>query len=154
MSTIVWSGNQLLQAVGNRQEQLGKVDWEESSNSWVLWLKDTCRVLGHEGGHIRGDEFASSEEAREKAASSPSAFIMHWIWMRNAIKEEVANELEKNRANISSKLGGQVKWKTVRNKVAEYFESIPRDEIRKWGKKIAEGVLLSELIDQIRQILG
>ena len=85
MSFVTWSENRLVQRVGNSEEELGEVAWDESSGTFVLWLRDTCGVLGAEGGYMRADEFASIADAREKAKSAPSVFIMHLIWMRKSV---------------------------------------------------------------------
>ena len=51
-------------------------------------------MLGLNGEHIRGDEFPSMAVAKQKAASSPSAFILHYIWMRNVAKRETIRALD------------------------------------------------------------
>ena len=75
MSSIIWQGDRLFQRVANDEEELGYVSLENDSGTYVLWLKDTCGVLGM--NYIRGDEFSSMTEAKAGAAVSPSAFIMH-----------------------------------------------------------------------------
>ena len=62
MSSITWSGDRLIQRVGENEEELGKIAWDGNSGMFVLWLKDTCGVLGADGGYMRGDEFASMVE--------------------------------------------------------------------------------------------
>lgn len=80
MSSVTWKENRLLQHVGKHDEELGYVAFDQNSKTYVLWLKDTCGVLGLNGGHIRGDEFPSMTAAKQKAASSPSVFILHYTY--------------------------------------------------------------------------
>ena len=152
LSSILWSDDRLIQRVGNREEELGKVAWDESAGMVVLWLKDTFGVLGPERTYIRGDEFSSMYEAREKAASSPSAFLMHCLWMRKSVKDQVADEVDKNWDGISSELDGDIRRKAVREKLAEYFDALPVEELRKWGRRIAEGLAVGVLVDVIRSL--
>ena len=53
MSSITWSGNQLIQRVGKSEGELGKVAWDGNSETAVLWLKDTGGVLGAQDAYIR-----------------------------------------------------------------------------------------------------
>ena len=96
MSSINMRGGLLTQRVGNRTDELGFLDWDANSGTCVLWLKDTCGVFGLGGGHIRGDEYASMEDGKANALSSPSAFIMHVMWLRNSVKDQIADALERN----------------------------------------------------------
>ena len=59
MSAITWQENRLIQHVGTHDEELGYVDFDENSGTYVLWLKDTCGVLGSERRIHTGDEFPS-----------------------------------------------------------------------------------------------
>ena len=93
MSTMKWDGNRIMQQVGRGKEELGYIGFDENTKTWVLWLKDTCGVLGLNGGDIRGDEYASDEEAKDKAMGSPSAFIMHYIWIRRVAKRQVIESI-------------------------------------------------------------
>lgn len=47
----------------------------------MLWLKDTRDVFGIKSGYVRGDSFPTMEDAKQKAASSTSAFLLHFMWM-------------------------------------------------------------------------
>ena len=53
MSSITWKGNYLFQHMGKHDEELGYVKCDEKSGKCFLWLKDTCGVMGSNGGHIR-----------------------------------------------------------------------------------------------------
>ena len=150
MSLIIWSEDRLIQRVGNREEELGNVARDENTGIIVLWLKDTCGVLGPEGTYLRGDEFSSMDEAREKASSSPSAFLMHCLWMRKSVEDQVAEEVDKKWDSVSSELDGNIRRKPVREKLADYFDILPIEELKKWSRRIAEGVTIGVLVDLIK----
>ena len=58
MSGMHWRENRLIQRVGDKQGELG----------YVLWLKDHDGVfLNPAGSYVRGDEWATLHEAKEKA---------------------------------------------------------------------------------------
>ena len=67
--------------MGNHVEELGYVALEQNTETYVLWLKDTCDMLGLNGGYIRGDEYPSMVSAKKSAASSVSAQLVHHMWM-------------------------------------------------------------------------
>lgn len=150
MSSITWSGDRLVQRVGQSKCELGMVAQEDGSDSAVLWLKDTCGLLGLNGGYFRADEYASMRDAKANAACSPSAFIMHWIWMRSSVVDQVTNELEENWEIIASKSGANAEKKSVCNQVAEYFRKLPLEEIREWGTQIAKGTVVAALVDLVK----
>ena len=79
---------------------------------------------------------------------------MQLLWLRNVIKEDVADELENNREQIVSELGNKAKWKKIRKRIAEHFDALPKDELKQWGKKIGEAALVGELIKLAKQLLG
>ena len=56
MSTITWQGNRLIQRITskNREEELGKVEFDENTKSYVLWLKDTHNLFKTNYGYVRG----------------------------------------------------------------------------------------------------
>jgi len=81
MSSIIWHGQNLIQRAGGNTEELGYVKFDPSSNSYVLWLRDLRGVFGPNNAYIRCEEFSSMEEAKQKAASSTSAFLFHWMWL-------------------------------------------------------------------------
>ena len=81
-----WEGNRLLQGVGstNASAELGYVRYDEHSKQYVLWLKDyEGDFVGNPGRYVRGDTWNSMEEARQGAAQSPSAFLLHLKWMHS-----------------------------------------------------------------------
>lgn len=81
MSTVLWDGDNLIQKAGKNIEQLGHVKYEEASDDYVLWLKDTRNVFGTNTGYIRGDAFRSLEDAKQNATTSTSAFLFHYMWL-------------------------------------------------------------------------
>ena len=120
MSTIRWQGDRLFQKVGNNVAELGYVALDNDSRTYVLWLKDTCGLLGL--SYIRGDEFSSMGEAKAKAATSPSAFIMHFIWMRSFSKRQITEALEEHWEEISSKLEDGI----TKDKLRDTVSKLPR----------------------------
>ena len=91
MSTITWQGNRLIQRITskNREEELGKVEFDENTKTYVLWLKDTHNFFKTNYGYVRGDEYGSLDLAKEKAAQSVSASLLHHLWMMPKTKQEV-----------------------------------------------------------------
>ena len=81
MSSVTWQGNRLIQNAGDHVEELGYVSLDQNTNTYVLWLKDTCNVFGLNGGYLRGDEFPSLASAKHNAAFSTSANLVHHMWM-------------------------------------------------------------------------
>ena len=146
MSSITWKGNRLIQHVGKYDEELGYVKCDENSEKCFLWLKDTCGVLGLNGGHIRGDEFPSMAAAKQKAAVSPSAFILHYLWMRNAVKRETMRALDDHWDEISPNLPRDASKDDLRDRIGKYIEELPIEKIKDWVEKIGEGVIASAII--------
>ena len=155
MSGITWSGNRLIQRVGQESEELGYVELEGDSGTAVLWLKDTCSVLGLNGGVIRGDAFASMADAKKNAASSPCAFIMHWIWLRAVAKRGTLKVLDEHWNKVSSELDGDLRRKAVREMVAEYLDKLPPKKSGEWYEKIqADPLIVGVLLILIAEALS
>ena len=86
MSTLQWDGHRLIQSVGskNARAELGYVSYDKHSKKYVLWLKDLAGdFIGNPGQYVRGDSWDTMEEALEKAANCPSAFLFHLKWMHS-----------------------------------------------------------------------
>ena len=81
MSSVVWDKDNLIQEAGGNVEELGHVKYDQHSNEYVLWLKDTRDVFGANKGYIRGDSFPSMKDAKQQAAFSKSAWLLHYMWM-------------------------------------------------------------------------
>ena len=100
MSSVVWDKDNLIQKVGGNVEELGHVKYDQHSNEYVLWLKDTRDVFGTNKGYIRGDSFPSMKDAKQNAAGSKSAFLLHYMWMvglrddRNKTGKDVTQGIE------------------------------------------------------------
>ena len=154
MSSITWSGNRLIQRVGESECELGKITPEDGSETVVLWLKDTCGLLDLNGGYIRAEEYASIAQAKENAAGTSSAFIMHWLWMRNSVKNQIADELERNWDAIAPELNDNSKRKEARKRIAEYLDAMPLSQIQNWSRRISEGTATSVLVDLLRKATG
>ena len=72
MSGINWSENRLIQRVRGHEEELGYIEFEPNSKTYVLWLKDTFGVANTAGAHIRADEYSSMAVAKAEALNAPS----------------------------------------------------------------------------------
>ena len=152
MSTMNWQGNRIMQKVGSSREQLGSIRLEKDAKTWVLWLKDTCGVLGLSGGEIRGDEYPSEEQAKAKALDSPSAFIMHYIWIRSVTKRQVIEALEEHWDEISSELDGSSK-ETVLDETPTRWDKLSTLEMNKWAERLAKPLTVANaLVDLIRKL--
>ncbi len=155
MSSITWKGNRLIQHVGGHDEELGYVKCDEDSEKCFLWLKDTCGVLGLNGGHIRGDEFPSMSAAKQKAASSPSASILHYIWMRNVVKRETIRAFDDYWDEISPNLPHDTSKEDLLHKILRHLEQLPIDEIKAWAEKIKDVYkIVSTIIELAKSVMG
>ncbi len=154
MSAITWKEeNRLFQHVGTHEEELGYVAFDQKSKTYVLWLKDTCGVLGLNGGYIRGDEFPSMAAAKEKAASSPSAFIFH-MWMRDVVKRETLRALDDHWDEISPNLPHDASKDDLRDKILRHLEQLPIEKIKDWAGKIRDNVIVSTIMEVAKRLLG
>ena len=154
MSSITWKGSHLSQHVGKFDEELGHIAFDPNSKTYVLWLKDTCGILGLNGGYIRGDEFPSGASAKEKAVSSASAFILHHIWMRNVVKQETIQALDDHWDDISSELPNDANKDDLRDRVGRYIEQLPIAKIKIWAEKIRDSVIVSAILELAKRLLG
>ena len=81
MSSVLWDGDNLIQKVGQNTEKLGHVKLDEHADEYVLWLKDTRGVFAPGNTYMRGDTFPSMKDAKQRAASSVSAWLFHYMWL-------------------------------------------------------------------------
>jgi hypothetical protein len=82
LSSITWdNADRLIQRMGDQTAELGYVAHERDTHRYVLWLKDVSGNVVGRGYYVRGEVFESRDDALLRAASSPSAFIMHLVWM-------------------------------------------------------------------------
>lgn len=137
MSFIERHENKFIQRVGKREEELGKIEFDPASKTYVLWLKDTCGVLGLNSGYIRGEEYASLDEARKSAASSPASFILHWIWMRNAIAEQASAVVEDHWDEISPQVNGGISKESFHERVLQKIRNMSEGMLKIFGNEVA-----------------
>ena len=84
MSSKHLLGNRVIQKVGGKEAELGYIGKDKSTGSYVLWLKDHDGVfMGNRGSYVRGDEWPTLAEAKEKVLTSTSANLAHWSWMQS-----------------------------------------------------------------------
>ena len=117
MSGMHWRENRLIQRVGDKQGELGYVARDGSTGGYVLWLKDHDGVfLNPAGSYVRGDEWATLHEAKEKAPRSASAMLAHLMWMKSAPHRYgfLAMQFDKDEIeNLSSKHLKPVIWREL-----------------------------------------
>ncbi len=154
MSSITWSGMKLVQTLGHDSEELGVVRLDDTSSRHVLWLKDTCGVLDLDGSYIRADEYQSLDDAKNNAALSSSAFIMHYIWIRRIAKLRTMEALDEHWDDIAAAIPYGINRDAVRDRVSKYLDRLPIDQIKQWGTRIRDGVIVSALVELIRSFLG
>ena len=144
MSSMTWRDDRtIIQRAGNEAEELGYVELENDTGFYVLWLKDTCGVLDLSGGHIRGDTFSSMEDARQRATLAPSAFIMHYMWLRNSVSSQFMGALDNDWERIAPELGADVEKESLRSRIAEHINQLPVGTLKEWSQKIAEGLIIA-----------
>lgn len=155
MSAITWQGDHLFQRVGTHEEELGYIDFDQNAQTYVLWLKDTCGVLGLNSGPIRGDEFPSMAAAKQEAALSPSAFILHYLWMRNVVKRETIRVLDDHWDEISPNVPHDASKDDLRDRIVRYIEQLPIDKIKSWLEKIKDVyAIVRTIIELAKSLLG
>lgn len=117
MSGMCWRENRLIQRVGDKQGELGYVGRDGSTGGYVLWLKDHDGVfLNPAGSYVRGDEWPTLHEAKEKAPQSASAMLAHLMWMKSAPHRYgfLAMQFDKDEIeNLSSKHIKPVIWREL-----------------------------------------
>ena len=87
MSGMTLVGDRIIQSVGENSSELGYIAYDRHSETYVLWLRDVDGdFLRVPGQYVRGGEWPTIEDAREKAMSSPGAFLLHLKWM-NALEQ-------------------------------------------------------------------
>lgn len=83
MSGMHWRANHLVQTIGDKQGELGYLELDENSGTYVLWVKDHDGVfLNPAGLYVRGDEWTTLREAKEKAPLSASARLAQLMWKK------------------------------------------------------------------------
>ena len=85
MSSIFWKKGSLIQRVGNHQEELGYIEFDSRTKTYVLWLKDPNE---EEARYIRGDEFPSLAEAKDEAAELAAVWMFHYTWLSRLRRED------------------------------------------------------------------
>ena len=153
MSVIHLSGNRLTQQIGGRQEELGYIELESSSDRYVLWLRDTFGVANSAGAYIRADEYPSLEVAKSNVLSAPSVFIWHLIWTRDVLKREAEKELEKQWGQLSA--NGPVPSKqSLQDRLRAYLDRLPRDKFEELFEKIRTVAFNQAIAEIIKRFLN
>ncbi len=77
----------IVQGRRDQTAELGYIGHEKQTGKFVLWLKDPEGIFGAKDGHIRGDEWDSLDEAKQRAIDSTSARLAHFMWLQS-LKEK------------------------------------------------------------------
>jgi len=145
MSTLNWDGHRIIQSVNSKQasDELGYISHDKHSGKYVLWLMDqTGDFLGNPGSYVRGDSWDTLEEALEKAASCPRAFLMHLKWIHSLEIEFGFMAMEFGHPDLENVVANHIKPTILRSFNIEV--NTARD--------VAQAGLLDEIIrDHIRR---
>ena len=133
MSAVLWDGDNLIQKVGQNTEELGHVKLDEHSNEYVLWLKDTRNVFGSDNTYVRGDTFPSMNDAKERAASSRSAWLFHYMWLIGLQDSAASSDGTIAQAIADAKDGKPLKESTFKKEMKKLDESLRKE--RKFARR-------------------
>ena len=151
MSSIIWKGDYLSQHLRDYEGELGYVKLDQNSNTYVLWLKDTFGVvMGTPDAYIRGDEFPSMVVAKQKAALSASAFILHCIWMRNVVKKQTLQAVNDHWDEISTKLPSDTNKDDLLDKLRKYIDRLTNEKVKDLGEKVATSVVVQTILELLK----
>ncbi len=88
MSGMRWEDDgKIVQELRNQKAELGYIGHERDTGKFILWLKDPEGIFGNKAGYIRGDEWDSLDEAKQRALDSTSARLAHFMWLQS-LKEQ------------------------------------------------------------------
>ena len=131
---MVWDGDNLVQRVGDDIEELGHVKFEPASNRYVLWLRDLRGVFGVNDAYVRGDSFPSMRDAKQHAASSTSAWLLHLMWLAGLRERDQASDADIALALADAETGKPLTVSTFKEEmgtVKAALESAERDAEQK-----------------------
>ncbi len=134
-------------------KELGYVKLDQNSNTCVLWLKDTFGVVtGSPGGYIRGDEFPSMAFAKQKATSSASAFILHYIWMRNVAKKQVSQAVDYHWDEISKNLPSDTNKDDLLDKLRTYLDRLTNEKVKDLSERVLTNVAIQTIVELLKKL--
>lgn len=148
MSGIHLSGNRLTQRIQDREEELGHIELEPSSDKCVLWLKDTFGIASTAGAYIRAEEYPSLDAAKSNVLSAPSLFIWHLVWIRNVLQREAEKELDQKWEELISDTDNFPKKQSIRDKLRAHLDRLSGDKIVTLFGKIGT-VALTQVITEV-----
>lgn len=90
MSSILREGKKLTQRHNGMEAELGYIDYDKTVSRYVLWLKDSRDLFNIGRGYVRGDEYPTLGIAKAQAVMSPSANLMHLLWIKGLAQEAQA----------------------------------------------------------------
>lgn len=133
MSVIKSSGDRLIQRVGQHEEELGRIEHDSSSETYVLWVHDFFGVLGRRGGWIRADEYSTMNAAKDKSCDSQVLVIVHANWTRLVSTSETDKNMKCHGKEIDST--------TVRTMNREHYKDCIRRTVVRWSIEISRYIL-------------
>ena len=154
MSSIYWSDNRLIQRVGGHEEELGNIAFEQSSKSYVLWLKDTFGVTNTAGAYIRADEYSSMDVAKSKALTAPSVSIWHLVWMRGVVKREAEQEIDNNWEEFSANADTVPIKEILRDRLRSHLDRLPVAKIKELFKKVGRELFTLAIVEIVKRLLN
>lgn len=142
MSSILWRGNNLFQRVRGEEAHLGHVAFDDNSQTYVLWLKDPGDIVGMP--FVRGDAFSTMEEAKARAATCPTAFLMHLIWMHQLRRDDAEEESESSPPDDGDNSGIGAKIRRVGGHMMEIITSAGKKVI-----KVGVDAVVDKILDRV-----
>ena len=80
MSSLIWSGNNLIQRRRDQSEILGFVEPVEDTGKYLFWVKNIYAPSEGNGYFINGGSF-SPEDVKRKVLDSSVTQVMHALWL-------------------------------------------------------------------------
>ena len=153
MSAITLSESRLIQRVGDQEEELGRIELDANSNTYVLWLKDTFGVANTAGTYIRADEYPSMAVARAEALNAPSVFIWHLIWMRGLVKLEAERVLDDHWEEISEGFECVLEKESLKDRIRALIDRLPVEEVKELFKNVGTSALVQVIAKLVERLL-
>ncbi len=152
MSFIQLSRNRIVQRLRGKEEELGRIELDTNSQTYVLWLRDTFGVATTAGALIRADEYPSLDDAKAKVLQARSVFIWHCIWMRGIIKREAERELDERWEEFVASAEAAPTKASMKDRIRAAIDRLPADKIQELFEKLSTAALtqaLKEIIDNL-----
>ena len=154
MSSIRLSGNRIVQRLRGNEEELGRIELDPNSQTYVLWLRDTFGVANTAGALIRADEYPSLDDAKAKVLQAPSVFIWHCVWMRSVVKHEAERVLDEHWDELGAGIGAASTKASMTDRIRALIDRLPRDKLGELFEKIGTAALMQALKEFMEGLIG